>query len=153
MTKCITHINDEHVDNADNLNIIMSTVTNDGNPDDVSTVNSTSFKHKSSLIKKSATVDNNRVFENVKIAAPVKYLSNLWRSLEMSLISCKAHLELNWSKDCAMSTTPATTFKITNIKLFVLILTLSSKDNVKLVKLLKDGFKRTVFFRMSTKQK
>ena len=42
--------------------------------------NSSSFKSKSSLI-------TNR--NGVKIAAPLKYLINLWRSLEMSLINCK----------------------------------------------------------------
>ena len=38
-----------------------------------------------------------------------------------------------------------TTFEITNTKLFVPIVTLSSKDNVKLVKLLEDGFNRPVY--------
>ena len=40
----------------------------------------------------------------------------------------------------------ATTFKITNIKLYVQIVTLSSKDNAKLVKLLEDGFNRPVYW-------
>ena len=35
-----------------------------------------------------------------------------------------------------------TKLKITNTKLYVSIVTLSSKDNVKLVKLLEEGFKR-----------
>ena len=30
----------------------------------------------------------------VKIAVPLKYLSNFWRSLEMSLINCKVELSL-----------------------------------------------------------
>ena len=64
----------------------------------------------------------------------------------MPLISCKIHLELNWSKDCVMSTIAATTFKITNTKSFVPIVTLSSKDNAKLVKLLEDGFNRPVYW-------
>ena len=85
------------------------------------------------------------VFENVKIAVPLKYLRNFWRSLEMPLINCKIHLELNWSKDCVMSTIANTAFKITNTKLYVPTVTLSSKDNVKLVKLLEEGFKRSVY--------
>ena len=52
----------------------------------------------------------------------------------MPLINCKIHVELNWSKDCVMSTIADTTFKITNTKLYVPIVTLSSKDNAKLVK-------------------
>ena len=171
-TKCITHINDEHVDGSNNLDIIrpinnlieysgnysdtsgslwqvkrdQSPLTNAGNPDNVSTANSTSFKYKSSFIGESTAVGGNRVFKDVKIAVPLKYLSNFWRSLEMPLINCKIHLELNWSKDCVMSTIADTTFKITNTKLYVPIVTLSSKDNVKLVKLLEEGFKRPVYW-------
>ena len=40
----------------------------------------------------------------------------------------------------------ATSFKITNTKLYVPIVTLSSKDNAKLVKLLEDGFNRPVYW-------
>ena len=63
----------------------------------------------------------------------------------MPLINCKIHLELNWSKDCVMSTIANTAFKITNTKLYVPTVTLSSKDNVKLVKLLEEEFKRSVY--------
>ena len=44
-----------------------------------------------------------------------------------------------------MSTIAALTFKITNTKLFVPIVTLSSKDNIKLVKRSEEGFKRPVY--------
>ena len=64
----------------------------------------------------------------------------------MPLINCKIYFELNWSKDCVMSTIAATTFKITNTKLYVPIVTLSSKDNAKLVTLLEDGFNRPVYW-------
>ena len=64
----------------------------------------------------------------------------------MSLINCKIHLELNCSKDCIMSTTDEATIKIRNRKLYVPIVTLSSKDNAKLVKLLEDGFNRPVYW-------
>ena len=45
-----------------------------------------------------------------------------------------------------MSTIADTKFKITNTKLYIPIVTLSSKDNVKLVKLLEEGFKRPVYW-------
>ena len=45
-----------------------------------------------------------------------------------------------------MSTIANTTFKITNTKLYVPIVTLSSKENVKLVKLLEEGFKKPVYW-------
>ena len=59
----------------------------------------------------------------------------------MPLIDWKIHLELNWSRDCVMSTIAAAT----NTKLYVPIVT-SSKDNAKLVKLLESGFIRPVYW-------
>ena len=64
----------------------------------------------------------------------------------MPLINSKIHLELNCSKDCTMLTIADTTFKIKNTKLYVPIVPLLSKDNVKLVKLLEEGFKRPVYW-------
>ena len=122
-----------------------SPVTNAGNHDNVSTANSTSFKFKSSFFK-SLEGDDNGVFKDIKIAVPLKYISNFSRSLEMPLINCKIHLELNWSKDCVMSTIADATLKITYTKLYSPIVTLSRKDNAKLVKLLEEGFKRPVYW-------
>ena len=119
---------------------------NNNNPVNVTTADSLSFKYKSSFIGELTAAGGNRVFKNVRIAVPLKHLSNFWRSLEMPLINCKIHLELNWSKDCVMSTIADTTFKITNTKLYVPIVTLSSKDNAKLVKLLEEGFNRPVYW-------
>ena len=39
-----------------------------------------------------------------------------------------------------------TTFKVTNTKLYVLIVTLSTKDNVNLTKQLNEGFRRPVYW-------
>ena len=55
----------------------------------------------------------------------------------MPLINCKIHLELNWNKNCVTSTIADTTFKITSTKLYVPIVTLSTKDNVKFDKTIK----------------
>ena len=73
---------------------------NNGNPADVTTVDSTSFKYKSNILGNHA-IDGLSI--NVKIVVPLKYLSNFWRSLEMLLINCKIHLELNLTKSCVMS--------------------------------------------------
>ena len=63
------------------------------------------------------------------------------------MINCKIHLDLNWIKNCAMSNIAGdTTFKITNTKLYVPIVTLSTEDNVKLTKKLNEGFKRPVYW-------
>ena len=45
-----------------------------------------------------------------------------------------------------MSTIANTAFKMTNTKLFVPIVTLSNKDDVKLGKLLEVGFKRSPYW-------
>ena len=65
----------------------------------------------------------------------------------MPLINCKIHLELNWTKDCGMSN-PAveTTFQVTSTKLYVPIVTLSTKDNVNLKKQLNEEFIRPVYW-------
>ena len=45
-----------------------------------------------------------------------------------------------------MSTIADRTFKIANTKLYVSIVTLSNKDNINMVKLLEEGFKRPVYW-------
>ena len=90
----------------------------------------------------------------------MKYLSKFFRSLEMPLINCKIHLELNWNNNCAMygADTYAggdnvndreITFKITSRKLYapvVTFVTLSTKENVNLTKQLNEGFKRSAYW-------
>ena len=85
--------------------------------------------------------------KNTRIVVSLKYLSNFWRSLEMLLINSKIHLELNWIEDCILSSAgDSAKFKITDAKLHVPIVTLSTKDNLNLTKQLSDGFKRSVYW-------
>ena len=52
----------------------------------------------------------------------------------MSLINCEINLILTWSEDCVISSaTGATKFKITDTKLHVPAVTLSTQDNAKLL--------------------
>ena len=118
---------------------------NNANPANVTANDSPSFKYKSSLFKP-LTAANNGVSKDLKLAVPLKYLINFWRSLVMPLINYKIPLEFNWSKNFVMSTIATTTFKKTNTKLCVSIVTLSNKDNVKLVKLVEEVFKRPVYW-------
>ena len=73
----------------------------------------------------------------------------------MPLINCKIHLELNCNNNCVIygadtyvggdnANNRETTFKIKSTKLYVPIVTLSTKDNVNLAKQLNEGFKRSV---------
>ena len=83
----------------------------------------------------------------VKIAVPLKYLSNFWRLLEMPLINCKVELSLTWNPNCVLSNlVGASTFTITDAKFYVPIVTLSTEDNAKLSKLLSKGFKRPIIW-------
>ena len=76
---------------------------------------------------------------------PLKYLSNFWRTLEMPLINCEVNLILTWSSTRVISSaTGETKFAITETKLYVLVVTLSTQDNAKLLQQLKSGFKRTI---------
>ena len=65
--------------------------------------NPSSFKYKVNLLG-NPVVTNNVARLDVKIVVPLKYLSNFFRSLEMSLINCKIKLNLTWKKDCVLST-------------------------------------------------
>ena len=81
----------------------------------------------------------------MKIAVPLKCLSNFWRPLEMALINYEANLILTWSADCAISSaTEETKFSITDRKHFALVVTSSPQDNAKLLQKLKSSFKRTI---------
>ena len=71
-----------------------------------------------------------------KIAVPLKYLHNFWRSLEIPLINCRVELSLTWNKNCILTSLAGnSTFTITDAKLYVPVVTLSIKDNVRLTKL------------------
>ena len=54
---------------------------------DLTADNSSSFKQKSNFIGDTDADESNRKKEGVKIAIPLKYLSNFWISLEIPLIN------------------------------------------------------------------
>ena len=124
-TKCNLEINDEHVDMAENLDIVIpmynlieysdnyqdSSATlyqykRDEPPEDDAVADLTadksdSFKYKIKLLGNIPQLDADaaRVGRlNVKIVVTIKYLSNFFRSLEMPLINCKIKLNLTWKK-------------------------------------------------------
>ena len=65
----------------------------------------------------------------------------------MPLINYKVHLQLNWIENCILSSVGnSATFKIiTNTKLYVTIVTLSTKDNAKLAEHISYRFKHCVY--------
>ena len=75
----------------------------------------------------------------------LKYLSNFWRTLEMPLINSEINIILTWSSTCVITnSTGAGTFEITDTKLYVPVVTLSTKENAKLLQQLKSGFKGVI---------
>ena len=63
----------------------------------------------------------------------------------MLLITCEINITLIWSANCVISEgDKVTNFTITDTKLYVLVVTLSTQDNRKLLQQLKSGFKRTI---------
>ena len=120
--KCLTEIDGTLVDEANVINITMpiynlieysanysdtsgslwdfkrdeiDNIVNVSNDD-----NAPSFKYKASNI---GNTENNGTKNGVKIAVPLKYLSNFWRSLEMSLINCKVKLSSKWIENCVLT--------------------------------------------------
>ena len=86
--------------------------------------------------------------KNVEIMVPIKYLSNFWRTSETPLINCEVNLTLTWSENCVIVSTEVAgqnaNFAITDTKLYVPVVTLSTPDNTNLLQQLKSGFKRVI---------
>ena len=84
--------------------------------------------------------------KDVEIMVPLKYLSNFWRTLEMPLINCEVNLILTWSSTRVLIATGIVnqnaTFAITDTKLYVPVVTLSTQENTKFLQQIKSGFKR-----------
>ena len=73
---------------------------------------------------------------------PLKHLSNFWKTLEMPSINCEVNLILKWSKGCVITNSEGQEkFAITETKLYVSVVTLSTQDNAKLLQQLKSDFK------------
>ena len=106
-----------------------------------------SLNYKAKIIGRT----NNDGEIDIEIMVPLKYLSNLWRTLEMPLINCELELILDWSASCVIIYTnianQVPTFTITETNLYVaLYITLSTQDNSKLLPQLKNDFKRTIIW-------
>ena len=65
----------------------------------------------------------------------------------MHLINCEIRLQLKWSKNCipvvGTAVNKNSRFKTNEIKLYCCS-TISSQENIKLLKQLESGFKRTI---------
>ena len=172
-TKCNLEINDEHVDTAENLDIVMpmynlieysdnyqdSSATlyqykRDESPEDdavadLTADNSDSFKYKIKLLGNVTEVAGNAAGVrrlNVKVV-PLKYLSNFFRSLEMPLINWKIKLNLTWKKERVLATgANEAVFIINDTKLYVPVVTLSKEDNKDFIEQKNKRFQRSIYW-------
>ena len=173
-TKCNLEINDEHVDTAEHLDIVMpiynlieysdnyqdSSATlyqykRDEPPEDdavadLTADNSDSFKYKIKLLDNVTEVAGNAAGVrrlNVKVVVPLKYLSNFFRSLEMPLINCKSKLNLTWKRKCVLSTGAGeAVFIINDTRLYVPVVTLSKEDNKDFIEQQNKGFQKSIYW-------
>ena len=183
-TSFISKINGELVKNAEDLDIVIpmynlleysknyektsvslfhyyrdepsgTTIGAGNNAINISIRNSKSFDYKTEIIGCLDLGEDEK--EDVIITIPLKYLGNLWRSLDIPLINCEITLILSWYKECvlvgrAFSGPPAAAinsptdakFEITDCKLYVPVFTLSAENNNKLLEQLKSGFRRSI---------
>ena len=103
---------------------------------------SESFKYKAKITGKTPAAGDTKDHEKI---VPLKYSSNFWRALEMPLMNCKVELLLTWSKDCVIANSEGEgKFLITETKLCVPVVTLSTQDSARLLQQLKSGFKRII---------
>ena len=173
-TKCNLEINDEHIDTAQNLDIVMpmynlieysdnyqdSSATlyqykRDEPPEDdavadLTANNSDSLKYKIKLLGNVTEVAGDAAGVrrlNVKVVVPLKYLSNFLRLLEMPLINCKIKLNLTWKKKCVLSTgVGEAVFIINDTKLYIPVVTLSKEDNKDFIEQQNKGFQRSIYW-------
>ena len=170
-TDCIIQINNIQVDNAKYIDIVMSmynlkeysnnyskasgslwqngkdipAVDDDGNIVNFNGDNATdSFNFKAKITGQTG----NDGTKNVEIMVPLKYLSNFWRTLEMTLSNCEVNLILTLSENCVIVYTNVANqvaiFEIKETRLFIPVATLLTQDNTKLSPQLKSVFKRTI---------
>ena len=116
---CISKINGIQIDNAEDLEVVMpiynlleysknyrKTTGSLWNyyrdePSNPLSLNSESFKYKTSIVGK--TPQDNDSLTNAKVVIPLKHLSNFWRALNIPLINCEVELILTWSKNCVLA--------------------------------------------------
>ena len=162
---CISEINNTQIDNAKDIDIVRPVYNLieysdnyakttgslwqyfrdepvDDDDDDDHIEDSKSFKSKAKITGKTPNDDNEK---DVEIMVPLKYLSNFWRTLETPLINCEVNLILTWSSTCVITeSNGAGTFAITDTKLYVPVVALSTQENTKFLQQLKSGFKRVI---------
>ena len=147
-------INNTDTDNAHDIDIVMPMYNLIEYSDNYSKIsgslwqyykddpndNLTDSKSFKSEVKKTGKTPDDGNTKDVEIIVPLKYFN-----LEMPFINCEVNLILACSKDCVITnSTGEEKFAITETKLYGPVVTLSTKDNEKLLQQLKSGIKKTI---------
>ena len=170
-TNCISEINNTQIDNAKDIDIVMPMYNSIEYSDNYAKTAGSLWQYCKDIPARNANnevvifAENNDIdsfkfkakitgqtgndgTKDVEIMVPLKYLSNFWRALEIPLINCEVNLILTWSSACVLISTnipnQAATFAITDTKLYVPVVTLSTEENTKFLPQLKSGFKRVI---------
>ena len=163
-TNCISEINNTQIDNAKDIDIVMPIYNLIEYSDNYAKTTGSLWQYCKDIPARNANGDiaifaennttesfkfkakitgqtGNNGTKDVEIIVPLKYLSNFWRTLEMPLINCEVNLILTWSSSCVIISTAIrnqnATFVITDTKLFVPVVTLSTQGNTKFLQQLK----------------
>ena len=183
---CISKIKNTLVDNAEDLDMVMPTYNlleyskknrkltgslwnyysdepNSGAVGniDYSIKDSKPFDYKTSITGK--LEGSNVEKDDAEIVVTLKFLSKIFKSLNILLVNCKLFLILTWSENCVITSKPTreadadgdpvvaginnptnAVFKITDCKFYVPVFTLSAENNNKLLNQLKTKLKKTI---------
>ena len=127
---CITKINGELVENAEDLDVVMPMYNlieysknyrktngllhnyyrDEPNSETIDRINylmnnSASYEYKAKLTNRFSNVVAGvgaLILGDVKIIVPLKHLGNFWRELNMPLVNCEVELKLKWNKTCVL---------------------------------------------------
>ena len=172
-TNCISKINNTQIDNAKDIDIVMPMYNLIEYSDNYAKTTGSLWQYGKDIQARNANANDeiteftegnltdsfnfklkitgrteNDGTKDVEIMVPLKYLSNFWRTLEMPLINCEVNLILTWSSTCVLIATvnpnQAAIFEITDTKLYVPVVTLSTQENITFPQQLKSGFKRVI---------
>ena len=170
-TNCISEINNTQIGNAKDIDIVMpmynliecsdnyakttgslwqycKDIPARNNNDEITEFTRDNTTDSFNFKAKITGQTGNNGTKDVKIMVPLKHLGNFWRTLGMPLINCEVNLILTWSSTCVLIATNIddqnATFAITDTKLYVPVVTLSTQENTKFFQQLKSGFKRVI---------
>lgn len=86
----------------------------------------------------------------VLVTIPMYYLTTFWESVDLPLINYELELDWSWWKACVLvphhNNLTGVIRMITNTKRYIAVATLSLNDNIKLLKHLRLGFKRKIYW-------